>query len=256
MKRDGEMTLLRVYLRNTDRYGWWSKMSDALLIAALQHNLAGATVLQGFYGLDCRGRLLQVRWWSLVEHRPLIVEFHDSPAVIGRFLGVVAAMIGDGMASLERSHTLLFRSSRQLAQLAGRPLAVPPKPAPLANLPPAEEFSIMQRSEDGQLLRIFIDLNDRWEGAPLYQTIVLEAQRQGLAGATVIRPPEGFGAHKQLHSVKFIDYASDLPILVEIVDTTEKISGFLPFLDQVVAEGLVTIEGVRILKFRRSATPG
>ena len=250
MKQNVEMTLLRVYLRSTDRHGWLSKTSDALLLAAMRQNLAGATVLQGFCGLDCRGRLLQTRWWSLVEHRPLIVEFHDSPQMIGRFLSVVADTIGDGLASLERSRTLLFRSSRQLEQLAGRPLAVPAAPAPQANLPPAEEFPIMQRSEDGQLLRIFIDLSDRWEGAPLYQAIVLEAQRQGLAGATVIRPPEGFGAHKQLHSVKFIDYASDLPILVEIVDTTDKISGFLPFLDQVVAEGLVTIEGVRILKFR------
>ncbi len=255
MKLDVEMTLLRVYLRNTDRHGWWSKMSDSLLVAAMHHNLAGATVLQGFYGLDCFGRLLQVRWWSLVEHRPLIIEFHDSPPVIGQFLNVVGDIIGDGMASLERSRTVLFRSSRQLAQLTGRPLAVPPAPTPLANLPSAEEFPIMQRSEEGQLLRIFIDLNDRWEGAPLYQTIVLEAQRQGLAGATVIRPPEGFGAHKQLHCAKFIDYASDLPLLVEIVDTTEKISGFLPFLDQVIAEGLVTIEGVRILKFRRNPVP-
>src|SRR5437762_3542191 len=104
MKLEGEQTLLRVYLRNTDKYGWWRLAADTLVARARRDGLAGATVLRGFFGLDLDGRLLEQSIWSVAEHRPVIIEFVDSPRVIGRFLSVVAEVVLDGLATLERGH--------------------------------------------------------------------------------------------------------------------------------------------------------
>lgn len=100
--------------------------------------------------------------------------------------------------------------------------------------------------KDGQLLRIFIGESDRHEGRPLHEWIVLQAQQHGLAGATVLRGMEGFGAHSRLHTAKILAITSELPVVVEIVDTKEKIEAFLPIIDDAIEEGLVTLEKVEI----------
>jgi PII-like signaling protein len=107
---------------------------------------------------------------------------------------------------------------------------------------------------DGKLLRIFIGENDRHEGQPLYEWIVRKAREHGLAGATVLRGLEGFGAHSRLHTAKILRLSSDLPIVVEIVDTEEKIESFLPLIDDAVGEGLATVERVEV-RFYRSGKP-
>ena len=104
--------------------------------------------------------------------------------------------------------------------------------------------------ERGHLLRIFIGESDRHEGQPLYEWIVREARRSGLAGATVLRGLEGFGAHSRLHTAKILRLSTDLPIVVEIVDTRDKIEAFLPTVDQAVSEGLATLEKVEIRFYR------
>jgi PII-like signaling protein len=104
--------------------------------------------------------------------------------------------------------------------------------------------------EEGQLLRIFVGESDKHEGKPLYEWLLLEARAQGLAGATVIRAIAGFGAHSRLHTAKILRLSEDLPIVIEIVDTPEKIEAFLPTIDAAVTEGLATIEKVRIRMYR------
>lgn len=108
----------------------------------------------------------------------------------------------------------------------------------------------MRSSEDGQLLRVFIGESDVWQGEPLYRAIVLKAREMGLAGATVLRGPMGFGAHSRMHTAKLLELSTDLPIIIEIVESPAKIQALLPFLDEVVAEGLITIEDVRIVHYR------
>ncbi len=110
--------------------------------------------------------------------------------------------------------------------------------------------------KQGHLLRIFIGEDDRHEGMPLYEWIVREARHQGLAGATVLRGLEGFGAHSRLHTAKILRLSTDLPIVVEIVDTKEKIEGFLPAIDEAIAEGLATLEKVEIRFYRSGKTDG
>jgi len=112
----------------------------------------------------------------------------------------------------------------------------------------------MKIEGDGQLLRIFIGESDRWEGRPLYEAIVLAAREQGLAGATVLRGLEGFGATSRIHTVKILRLSEDLPIVIEIVDQADRIQGFLPTLDKMVTEGMVTLEKVNVLVYRHNST--
>ena len=102
-------------------------------------------------------------------------------------------------------------------------------------------------------MRIYIGESDRWHHQPLYEAIVLKAREAGLAGATVLRGIMGFGASSHLHTAKILRLSMDLPVLIEIVDTPEKIAGFLPAMDEMVAEGLVTLEDIQILKYRGGA---
>lgn len=108
----------------------------------------------------------------------------------------------------------------------------------------------MKIPEQGKLLRIFVGESDRWHGHPLYEAIVLKARELGLAGATVLRGPMGFGANSRLHTAKILRLSTDLPVVIEIVDTEEKIKLLLPHLDAMVLEGLVTLEDVQVLKYR------
>jgi PII-like signaling protein len=107
---------------------------------------------------------------------------------------------------------------------------------------------------DGLLLRVFIGESDRWGGLPLYETIVQEARKHGLAGATVFRGFEGFGAHSRIHTTKILQLSQDLPIVIEIVDAEDKIQAFLPVLEEMVKEGLATIEKATVIFYRAGST--
>jgi PII-like signaling protein len=113
----------------------------------------------------------------------------------------------------------------------------------------------MMLPEDGKLLRIFIGESDKHDGLPLFEWIVRKAREEGLAGATVLRGLQGFGAHSRLHTAKILRLSNDLPVVVEIVDTAEKIESFLPLVDEVIAEGLATVEKVEV-RFYRSGPEG
>jgi PII-like signaling protein len=104
--------------------------------------------------------------------------------------------------------------------------------------------------EDGRLLRIFISENDKHAGVPLSNWIVRQARDHQLSGATVLRGLEGFGAHGHLHTAKFQRSATDHPIVVEIVDSRERIEAFLPIIDAVISEGLITLEKVEVRTYR------
>ena len=108
----------------------------------------------------------------------------------------------------------------------------------------------MKLPPEGQLLRIFIGESDKYEGKPLYEWLVLKAKEQGLAGATVLRGLMGFGAHSRIHTSKILRLSLDLPIVVEIVDTPQKIKDFLSCVEPVVKEGLVTLEKAEVRIYR------
>jgi PII-like signaling protein len=103
---------------------------------------------------------------------------------------------------------------------------------------------------DSLLLRIFIGESDRHDGHPLHEAIVLKARALHLAGATVLRGAMGFGASSRLHTAKILRLSTDLPLIIEIVDSEEKINAFLPVLDGMMGGGLVTVEKVRVIHYR------
>jgi hypothetical protein len=109
-------------------------------------------------------------------------------------------------------------------------------------------------SKQGHLLRIFIGESDRHDNMPLYEWIVRKARTMGLAGATVLRGLEGFGAHSRIHTARILRLSTDLPIVVEIVDTIDNIEKFLPEIDGAIKEGLATLEKVEI-RFYRAGDP-
>jgi hypothetical protein len=113
----------------------------------------------------------------------------------------------------------------------------------------------MNLPTDSFLLRIFLGESDRHDGDPLYESIVLKAREAGLAGATVLRGAMGFGASSRLHTSKILRLSADLPLIIEIVDTEEKINAFLPTLDRLMGGGLVTLEKVRVIHYRLGGKP-
>ena len=110
----------------------------------------------------------------------------------------------------------------------------------------------MQIPHDAVLLRIFIGENDRFQHAPLYEAIVLKAREMHLGGATVLRGPMGFGHSSRLHTAKILRLSEDLPFVIEIVDSEEKIEAFVPQLGEMVGSGLVTLEKVQVLQYGKS----
>ena len=114
----------------------------------------------------------------------------------------------------------------------------------------------MHLPEEAVLLRIFIGEADRWEHRPLYEAIVIKAREMHLAGATVLRGPMGFGKSSHLHTAKILRLSMDLPLVIEIVDSEEKINAFLPVLEEMMGGGLVTLEKAKVIHYRHSEQPG
>jgi len=114
----------------------------------------------------------------------------------------------------------------------------------------------MHLPQNAMLLRIFIGESDRWEHKPLYEAIVMKAREAHLAGATVLRGLMGFGKSSRLHTAKILRLSVDLPLIIEIVDTEEKLNAFLPILDEMMKGGLVTLEHVRVIDYRANPTDG
>lgn len=110
----------------------------------------------------------------------------------------------------------------------------------------------MKLPAEAELLRVFIGESDQWHGKPLYEAIVEEARSRNMAGATVLRGLMGFGAHSRLHTTKILRLSEDLPVVVEIVDKTERIEQLLPQLDDMIEEGLVTRERAQVIFYRHN----
>lgn len=111
----------------------------------------------------------------------------------------------------------------------------------------------MQIPNQAALLRIYIGESDHWRHKPLYEALVLAAREAKLAGATVLRGPMGYGKSSRLHTTNILQLSMDLPLVIEIVDTEEKINAFLPQLNEMIGGGLVTLEKVRVIHYRTGA---
>jgi uncharacterized protein len=113
----------------------------------------------------------------------------------------------------------------------------------------------MKIEGEARRVRIYIDENDRWHGKPLFAAIVERCKEQGIAGATVVRGIEGYGAHRRIHTARILQLSEVLPIVIDIVDRAERIDEVLPMLDEMLTEGLITLEDVHVLKYVHGSDP-
>jgi hypothetical protein len=241
-----EKVLLRFYLRSGDHPPLASTYERIVKAAGAQH-MAGATVLKGILGYGSRG-LLHESVWTLAEHLPVIVEIVDSSERVLHFLDELNRQrIVGGLATLERAAVMMYRprspqppASLQLAEMRQT----------LSTLPALQESPDMTINQNGVLLRVFIGESDRYEHQPLYEAILRQARQLGLAGATVLRGIEGFGANSLVHRAGILTMSTDLPIVVEIVESEENIKRLLPHLEAMVQEGMITMEYVIVLLYR------
>jgi len=246
----GEQILLRIYLQSADRAPH-TPTYEQIVKAARQSKLAGVTVLRGILGMGYHG-FLKNSPWSMVEHVPIVVEIVESADKIAEFLkGPLDQLMIGGMATLERAAVIMYRSKNQ-----PRPkMDLAAQLKPLSTMPLIEPGSHMTVNTNGVLLRVFIGESDRFENKPLFEAIVQKARDLGLAGATVLRGSEGFGTNSVVHKAGLLAMSSDLPVVIEIVDTEEKIKLLQPHLETMVKEGMVTMEYVVILMYRDRAKP-
>jgi PII-like signaling protein len=241
-----EQVLLRAYLQSADRTPRLPTY-QRIVQAARGENLAGATVLHGILGVGYHG-IIRSSAWSLVQHVPVVVEIVDSAHKIADFVhGTLDQIMVGGMLTLERAAVMMYRDRPQ-DQPGSMQLAA--ALSPLSTLPRIKPGNHMKLNENGVLLRVFIGESDKFQHAPLYEAIVQKVRELGLAGATVLRGTEGFGARSVVHRAQLLEMSTDLPIVVEIVDSQDKINLLLPHLETMVQEGMVTMEYVVVLMYR------
>jgi len=246
MKIETEQVLCRFQLSNLLRHGM-TPLYEWIVETAHREGLQGATVLKGIFGLRADGSLLEHHTWSVAHELPVIVEVVDEPTRIEALLAQVEPVFRAGVITLERAHVVLYRAGERDATppLSGRNIIG------TAATTAAAGVRTMNVAENGVLLRIFIGESDKDPGGdrPLYEAIVRKAKEAHLAGATVLRGPMGFGRHSRVHTAKLLELSTDLPVVIEIVDAEERIDEFLPTVDELVTEGLVTLEAVRIVRY-------
>jgi PII-like signaling protein len=246
MKSEAEQVLCRFQLSNSIRHGL-SPLYEWIVETAHREGLQGATVLKGFFGLRPDGSVLEEHAWSIAQMLPVIVEVVDEPARVEALLATVEPLFRHGVITLERAHVRLYRTGSAQRRRPVKDHKIVATAASSA----AYGVRTMREPENGVLLRIFIGESDKEPGRdrPLYEAIVRRAREAHLAGATVLRGPMGFGRHSRMHTAKLLELSTDLPVVIEIVDAEDKVDAFLPIVDELVTEGLVTLEAVRIVRY-------
>jgi PII-like signaling protein len=198
-----------------------------------RHGCAGATVTRGVAGYGESGRVHEAHLFSLAEDVPMRIEVVESEQKINALLPWIYDFVDKGL--IEVQDTEIIKFTRHKLQ--------------------AEEAHAMKHEKlegKAKMLRIYIGEDDRWEGEPLHEAIVKKLRMMDIAGATVYRGLIGYGAQNRVHRSGFLGLSKDLPIMISIIDTEEKIRSVLPVLDQMVDEGLIALSDVEIIKYTHS----
>ncbi|HVT87490.1 MAG TPA: DUF190 domain-containing protein [Tepidisphaeraceae bacterium] len=247
MSLSGEQILLRVYLQSADRAPH-TPTYERLVKAARAQGTAGCTVLKGIAGM-IGDQFLHPKSWSIVQHAPVILEIVDTSQKIQRFIELNGHDLPENaFCTLERAYVTMYRhratekpNDFHLAAMLA---------SPLSTIPHLQSGEVMTIKENGILLRVFAGSFDAIAGVPLHERIVQKSREFGLTGAVVLRGTEGFGAHSVVHKQGILDMSTDLPTVTEIIGTEAQIRHLLPYLEEVVKEGMITLEYVNIINHR------
>ncbi len=206
---------------------------SSILDFLFYRGVSGATVLKGIAGFGADHHMHSASFVEISDHLPLKVEFIESREKVDELLGKLEELAGSGM--IEVQETTVAKPAQ---------LSKPAKPVPAAHL---------KMEGKAKLMRIYIGESDRWKEKPLHTALVEAMRANDIAGVTVYRGILGYGAHRRAHKDKPQVLSRDASILLSVVDTEEKLQGFLPVVEQMVEEGLIVLSDVDIIKYTHRA---
>ena len=231
MLKRGAASKLVIYVSESEKYRG-EPAFEAVVRFLQRHGCAGATVTKAVAGYGASGRVHEARLFSLGEDMALRIEAIDSEQKITALLPFIYEMVGSGLIEVQEMEVIKHTTH-----------------------PEAEEEEHLKHEKlEGQakMVRIYIGEDDRWEGEPLHEAIVKKLRMMDIAGATVYKGVLGYGAQQRLHKPGWLGLSTDLPVMISIIDSEEKIRHILPVLDEMVDEGLVVLSDVEIIKYTHS----
>jgi uncharacterized protein len=235
MLQKGPAKKLVIYVNTLQHYKN-QPVYEAIVEFAHRHGCAGATVTKAVSGYGHSGKVHEAHLFSFTEDVPMRVEVVDTEQKIMALLPFIYDMVETGL--IEVQDTEVIKHSTHQNQVED-----------------AESMKHEKLEGSAKLLRIYLGEDDRWEGEPLHEAIVKKLRMMDIAGATVYRGLIGYGAQNRVHRHGFLGLSNDLPIMVSVIDTEEKIRGVLPVLDKMVDEGLIALSDVEIIKYTHSTRP-
>jgi PII-like signaling protein len=217
---------------NEDTQHHRQALHDSILTFLLHKGVSGATATRAFAGFGAHQMLHTPKVEALAEHLPIRIEFVDTPEKVEEVLPTLYEMVSDGL--IEVQDTNVVKNIRKV-----------PKPEP----------KLPHERKDGQakLLRVFIGEGDKWHDEPLYDAIVKRLRMLEIAGATVYRGIHGYGAKGHEHKKSFFHLSRDLPILLSVIDTADKIAAAALAIEDMLEDGLIVISDVEIVRLVRSS---
>jgi PII-like signaling protein len=230
----GKAVKVSIYLsEGANRHGvsTYSSVLDFLFF----RGVSGATVLKGIAGFGADHHIHSSSFVEISDHLPVKIEFIESPEKVNELLGKLEELVGSGMIEVQET--------------------VVAKPAQASksrkSAPTTEHVRIEGKAK---LMRIYVGESDQWQGKPLHDALVSAMRANDLAGVTVYRGILGYGAHRRMHKDRAFHLSHDASIMLSVIDTEEKLQGFLPIVDKMVQEGLVVLSDVDIIKYAHRAT--
>ncbi|HXG91694.1 MAG TPA: DUF190 domain-containing protein [Blastocatellia bacterium] len=233
MLHTGPAKKMIVYVSESDKYEG-VPIYEALLEWLHDHGVAGATVTKAIAGYGAHGRYHIAKPLRLTEDLPIRIEVVESAEKINRILPFVYEIVQEGLIEVLDTEVIKYTHKHEAEEQSGR-----------------EHVKLEGRAK---MLRIYVDEDDRWEGKPLYEAIVMKLRQMDVAGATVYRGIMGYGAQQRMHKTGFLGLSRDLPVMITAVDKEEKIRAVLPVLDEMVSEGLLVLSDVEVIKYAHTHT--
>ena len=232
MLQRGPARKLVIYVNALQRYK--SKPAYEAIVQFLRdHRCAGATVTRAVSGYGHSGKVHEASLFSLTEDVPMRVEVVDSEQKINALLPFIYDMVDKGLIEVQDTEVIKHSTHKAKEE----------------KMEPVKHEKLEGHAK---MIRIYIGEDDRWEGEPLHEAIVKRLRMLDIAGATVYRGLMGYGAQNRMHRSGFLGLSNDLPIMISVVDSEEKIRKVLPIMDEMVDEGLIALSDVEIIKYTHS----
>lgn len=229
MLEKGPAKKLIIYV-NEGQHHHSEPVYEAVVKFLYRHGCSGATVTKAVAGYGVSGKMHEAHLFSLTEDAPMRIEAVESEQKINALLPWIYEIVEKGLIEVQDTFVIKHTTQEQKKE---------------------ESHAMKHEKLEGQakMLRIYIGEDDRWEGESLHESIVKKLRMMDIAGATVYRGLMGYGAQQRLHKSGWLGLSSDLPIMISVIDTEEKIRKIIPVLDEMVDEGIVVLSDVEIIKY-------